>query len=182
MDGIDFSANYDFDFDWGTVGLFTSGSWVMNYETMAAPGQPFVDNLGKYSAISNPVSFRSRQGVSWERGALRATVSANYVSDYECASGCFVPNATTGAPTAQTAPVGIDSWTTFDLFVGVDLSAIGSLGRDTTLNLTVLNLTDEDPPFVNGGTTIADPMADPYDAANATVVGRTFAITLTKRW
>lgn len=62
------------------------------------------------------------------------------------------------------------------------LSGIGGMFKDSRINFTALNVTDEDPPFVDGGTAANDVLADPYDPANATAIGRTLALSFDKRW
>ncbi len=179
MDGIDVSADYRVDTAAGTFGLFFSGTRLFGYDVQAAPGRPFVDQLGKYSAIGNPVSFRSRQGVSWRHGDIGITGTMNLVGAYTCDTGCYVPNPATGAPMLNTAPIAIRSWTTFDLHATMALKGISSRLKDAALSLSLVNLANRRPPFIDAGTAANDPIPDPYDAANATVVGRTVALTLT---
>ncbi len=106
----------------------------------------------------------------------------NYVDDYECIAGCFLPGVN-AAPVAATAPVKVGSWKTFDLHVGYDLSNVGGFFRDSRLGFAAVNFTNADPPFFDTGTTAAvDTLPDPYDPANATVLGRTFVLSFDKRW
>lgn len=180
MDGLDLSASYRVETaSVGSFGLFFNGTRLLNYKVKASPGQPFVDQLGKYSAVGNPVKFRSRQGVSWDYGRFSITGTMNYVSSYACESGCYVPNPATGAPMLNSSPVPIKAWTTFDLQAAVGLAGLNPLLKDAALSLSVVNLTDRRPPFIDAGTAVNDPIPDPYDAANATAVGRTVALTFT---
>ncbi|MGJ4728913.1 TonB-dependent receptor plug domain-containing protein [Luteimonas sp. SDU101] len=182
MDGVDFNLSYGFDTSYGgSVELFTRGTWLRSYEVEATPGSGYVDQLGKYSAVGNPVPLRSMQGLRWRYGALDAALTMNYVDEYECASGCLRPNAA-GAPVAITSPVRIKAWKTFDFQLGYDLSARGGLFDGARVNFTALNFTDGDPPFIDGGTAANDVLADPYDPANATVLGRTLVLSFDKRW
>ena len=182
MDGLDFNLGYVWDTtSAGSFDLFARGTWLNSYEVQSAPGSDYVDQLGKYSASGNPVKLRSQQGLRWVYGDLRTTLTVNYVDDYECASGCYVPNAS-GLPTVATSPVKIGSWTTLDLGLDYDLSRLGGFFDGSHINFTAVNLTDRDPPFVDGGTAANDALADPYDPANATVLGRTLALTFDKRW
>ncbi|MFT4053021.1 MAG: TonB-dependent receptor [Novosphingobium sp.] len=179
MDGFDLSANYKLETARaGTFGLFFSGTRLLSYKIQASPGSAFVDQLGKYSAVGNPVKFRSRQGISWDIGRFSLTGTMNYVSSYECESGCYVPSAT-GSPVLNTTPIPIKAWTTFDLQAGVGLGGLNPLLKDAGLTLSVVNIADKRPPFIDAGTAVNDPIPDPYDAANATVIGRTVALTFT---
>lgn len=180
MDGLDLSASYRIETaSAGNFGLFFSGTRLLNYKIKASPGSAFVDQLGKYSAVGNPVKFRSRQGLSWDAGRFSITGTMNYVSSYECASGCYVPNATTGAPTLSSTSIPIKAWSTFDLQAAVGLKGLNPLLNDAAITLSVVNLTNKRPPFIDGGTAANDPIPDPYDPANATSIGRTVALTFT---
>jgi len=185
MDGVDFNVSYGFDTDRsGSLEFYTRGTWLNSYEIEATPGAGYVDRLAKYSAADgpSPVKLRSTQGVKWHYGNLNVAVSMNYVDDYECISGCFLPGVN-GAPVAATSPVRIDSWKTFDFQIGYDLSNIGGFFRDSRVNFTAANFTNGDPPFFDSGTTaVVDTLPDPYDPANATVSGRTLVLAFDKRW
>ncbi|MCD7100043.1 TonB-dependent receptor [Stenotrophomonas sp. MMGLT7] len=182
MDGMDFDASYGLDVGaGGYLDLFLRGTQLFSYKVQSTPGGSWVDQLGKYSSTGNPVRLRSQQGLSWNQGAFRGTLTANYVHDYQCSSGCYVPGAS-GAPALATAPVKISSWTTWDLQLDYDLSRFGGLFEDMRVSLYANNLFDRDPPFIDGGTATTDALADPYDAANATVLGRTLALTINKHW
>ncbi len=183
--GIDFGVSYDFEagdnFD---LGFFTYGTYLLNYETQAAPGLDFIDQLGQYSSFGSPVGFRSKQGVRASSGALSGVVTMNYVDSYECAVGsCYVPAAGTGAPVLNTAPVPIDSWITFDINIGLDLSGLDDnfVTRGTRLSLSVNNLFNQDPPFVDAGNP-GSPIAPAYDPNNHTIIGRTIGLTINKEW
>lgn len=182
MDGVDFDLSYGFDTAAaGWFELFARGTWLNSYEVESTPGSGYVDQLGKYSAVGNPVQLRSLQGLRWQYGDLNASLTMNYVDSYECASGCFQPNAA-GVPVAITSPVKIDAWKTFDLNLGYDLSNLGGFFSDARVNFTAINFTDRNPPFIDGGTAANDALADPYDPANATVLGRTLVLSFDKRW
>ena len=185
MDGVDFNASYGVDTDGaGSLEFFTRGTWLNSYEIEATPGAGYVDRLAKYSAADgpSPVKLRSTQGVTWQYGNLNASLSMNYVDDYECVSGCFVPNAAS-MPVAATSPVKVKAWKTFDFSVGYDLSDLGGFFSDSRVNFTAVNFTNADPPFFDTGTTaVVDTLPDPYDPANATVLGRTLVLSFDKRW
>nr|WP_255682299.1 TonB-dependent receptor [Luteimonas sp. BDR2-5] len=182
MDGVDFDLGYGFDTAGaGWFELFARGTWLNSYEVEAVPGAGYVDQLGKYSAVGNPVPLRSVQGVRWQRGDLSASLTLNYVDSYECASGCFRPGAN-GMPVAATAPIRIDAWKTFDANVSYGLSRLGGFFEDARVSFTAVNLANRNPPFIDGGTAANDALADPYDPTNATVLGRTLVLAFDKRW
>ena len=183
--GFDFSLTYDFNMgdDWD-VGLFAYGTYLLEYKTQAAPELEFIEQLGKYSAYGSPVAFRSKQGVRASKGVFDGILTMNYVDSYKCAIGsCYVPDATTGSPVLNSEEVPIDSWITFDLNLSVDLEGLveSSVASGARLSLSINNIFDEDPPFVDAGTP-SSTIAAAYDPNNHTIIGRTVGLTLTKEW
>src|SRR3546814_2513764 len=124
MECVDFDIGYGFDTEAsGFLWFFARGTWLRSYEIEAAPGSGYVDRLGKYSPVdgASPVPLRSTQGVRWHYGNLNASLTMNYVDDYECSAGCYVPDAT-GMPVRAPSPVRISDWKTFDFNIGYDRS------------------------------------------------------------
>ncbi|GAB1408700.1 TonB-dependent receptor [Thermomonas brevis] len=186
IDGVDFDLSYGFELSGGggSVELFTRGTWLNSYEIQATPGSGYVDRLGKYSPADgpSPVPLRSMQGVRWRYGDLDAALTMNYVDDYECNAGCFVPNAA-GLPVAATSPVKVKAWKTFDFNINYDLSRIGGFFEGARVGFTAVNFTNGNPPFFDTGTNaVVDTLPDPYDPANATALGRTLVLSFEKRW
>ena len=68
----------------------------------------------------------------------------------------------------------IAAWNTID--VRASWSAESGPFAGLHLALSVQNLTDEDPPFYDS------PAGDGFDAAQASVLGRTIALQMIKRW
>jgi len=178
--GFDFSISYDFAVGDDTMmGVFANGTYLTTYALQDAPGNAFVDVLGKYSSFGAPVALRSRQGVWAEHGAFDARVTMNYTDSYTCDT-CYIAG-TGGAPEVSATPVEIDSWVTFDLNVGWDLSDFGGIVDGTRLNFQVVNLFNNEAPLFDAGTP-NNVTAAAYDPANATITGRSVALTLTKAW
>lgn len=178
-DGLDLSASYMFDTRLGTFELFANGTLVLSYELQGSPGEPFVDKLGIYDGASNPLRFKSKQGIAFTRGPLQAVATLNYTDDYVCKAGCYVPGPG-GVPTVNTEPFKIDSWLTLDLQVGYRFEQTQGLLADAGVSLSVTNVFDKDPPFLDTGSFVLGSAAEPYDSANANILGRTIALTLTK--
>jgi hypothetical protein len=179
MNGIDFSASYGFDLgSAGRLGLFGNGTLITEYALQATPGAAFQDRLGQYESVGNPVPLRFRAGIDWQSGGFSARGTLNYVDGYECRAGCYVPSAT-GAPVLSSAAVPIDAWATIDLQLGYEFAGDGALGG-VGLSLSVNNAFDNDPPFIDTGRVVTGNAAEPYDGANATILGRTVALTVTK--
>ncbi|RYY29388.1 MAG: hypothetical protein EOP62_00680 [Sphingomonadales bacterium] len=179
MDGIDVSASYQFDLGSDfRVGVFGNGTIIGSYDLQATPGAAFQKKLNLYESTGNPVSFKARGGISLDAGGFSGGLTANHVGSYQCATGCFVPSAT-GAPVANTTPIRIGSWTTFDLQVGYAFGGEGALGG-LRLTLSANNLFDKAPPFIDTGRVAAGIAPEPYDAANASIIGRQVALTVSK--
>lgn len=179
-DGFDFNVGYRFDLgDHGDLRLFANGTVVSSYDVQAVAGAPFVNKLGRYESIGNPVRFRSRQGVAWNHGPFEAVATANYTDSYVCESGCYVPGAG-GVPGLNSSPVRIGSWVTLDLQLSYDLGGLGGLFEGTRVSASILNAFDEDPPFIDSGRIVTGNAPEPYDGANATINGRAIALTFVK--
>ncbi|WP_374596395.1 TonB-dependent receptor domain-containing protein [Sphingosinicella sp.] len=181
-EGFDLSLNYAFDTgDFGAFELFANGTRFTSYKIEGSPGGGFIDKLGVYESTGNPLKFKSRQGISWNKGPVSMTVAANYTDDYKCLAGCYVPSAT-GTPVLNSEPIKIDSWLTFDFQLGIDLSGFGGAFRDAGLTFNALNVFNKEPPFIDTGRSVVANAPEPYDTYNATIIGRTVSLTLSKRF
>lgn len=145
--GVDFSARYDFvDVASGVISLGLDGTYALEYQrddqldisgniVLATGG----DLVGKLNYNAGP-SFTSKPQlkmssyVSYESDAHFASVTARYVDSYD----------DDGAPASLPWLATVDSQTTFDL------NYIYRGFQSTTLSLSVVNLTDEDPAEARG--------------------------------
>ena len=146
--GLDFSAKASFATAWGLVTPFAEGTVLFAYDVTNA-GQR-VDGLGRFNrdnvGAPNQV-FKANVGLQIVRGAASANLLLRHIGGYEDDSG-----------------EDIDASLTLDANVAFDLgSALGGT-TTTTLRFGVVNLTDEDPPFVN--------VAGSYDVRSADPRGR----------
>lgn len=179
MQGVDIALNYGFDTaSMGSFELFGNGTVILSYDIQGTPGAKYQDRLGLYESTGNPVPFKGRGGIAWDIGGFSTVLTANYTDGYRCQAGCFVPSAT-GAPVASAVPIKIGSWTTFDLQLGYEFAEGGMLGG-TRITLSANNLFDKKPPFIDTGRIVNGNAPEPYDAANASIIGRTVALTLSK--
>lgn len=152
--GVDLSADYGFEVGDNRFDLSANASYLADYELQLTPTEPLVNYV---DLAGQPADLRGRASAAWRRGALSGLVAVNYVDDYHDAGGRRVA-----------------SWTTLD--AQVSWSPASPPLDGLTLALTVQNLFDTPPPFVDGPTGVG------YDPANADPVGRYAAIQLTKRW
>jgi hypothetical protein len=178
MQGVDFSVGYRFGSGAvGEVEWFGTGTLITEYALQATPGAAYQDRLGQYESVGNPVPLRFRTGLDWTRGGMSARTTLNYVDGYECSAGCYVPSAS-GAPVLGNA-VPIDAWATIDFQLGYAFEE-GALGG-LAVSLSVNNAFDNDPPFIDTGRIVTGNAPEPYDGANASILGRTVALTVSKR-
>ncbi len=155
--GFDFVLNYvAVDSDFGKLSLGANGNFFTKYQFQVTPLAPSVDRL---SSINYPVKFRARFGVDFQRDGFNANVWLNHLSAYS---------------NTQVTPVQrVDAYDTVDLHIGYDFGKGGVL-NDASIALDITNLFDRDPPFVDS--------QFGYDPQQANALGRTFAVTLTKKF
>ncbi|TPD59324.1 TonB-dependent receptor [Emcibacter nanhaiensis] len=161
--GLDFQIAYAFDTGIGNFNWSLSGSWLLDFEEKLLETDEPVDQLDNYNY---PVDLRLKSILSWAKDGLSANLSVNYTDGY--------------TDRRSETEVPVKSWTTFDLNIGYEtgdkLSAVGL--QNTAFSLIVLNLFNQDPPYVTGnfGYNIN------YDPANASPMGRVISLQLTKKW
>ena len=162
-EGFDFSAKYSFEA--GGAGQFSLGlmtTYFSKYDVAITPAADMVDQL---NTIYNPLEFKARGDVTWRLGGF---TGALYVTHY----GPYDNNLV--SPIEE-----VDSKTSFDLNLYYNFQGEG-LANGLSIGIDAINLTDEDPPFVNiaqspnggGG----------FDATLNNPVGRILGLTLRKKW
>lgn len=135
-DGVDVTARYTFDTDWGTFAANAAWTHVNRYEMQFTPGAPVVDGAGSVNFNNLGRSLpqdRVEAGLTWATGPHQVVALAHYVSSYT--------NDRTGITDAS-----IDSQTTFDLQYNVELDGLTGVGP-TKLSFGVINVADEAPPL-----------------------------------
>jgi len=161
--GIDVAGRYRIDTRAGQFGFGADGTYLFRLRDSVTPSAPFVDlaNTAFY-----PVAFKMRDSVDWTGGHLNASVFLNYTNRYQ-------------NPTVQ-PPQGISSWTTVDTDIRYETgkNAGHTVWSNLVLSVSVLNLFDRNPPFVNTSNVAQVNL----DAANATPLNRFVAVQLTKAW
>jgi outer membrane receptor protein involved in Fe transport len=158
--GVDLSGAYRFDLAHGQLTLRGAGSWLDSVQQNSA-GQPAFDLAG---TLSNPARFNGRLGLVWSAGAFSASGFANYTS------------GVTYRAAASTQDLA--SFTTVDGTLRYDFDApFGGLSG-LSLGLSVQNLFNRAPPLYT------PPVATyvPYDATNASAIGRFASVTLAAQW
>lgn len=159
VSGLDFNARYGFETNFGTIDLSVNGTYLLDFQEGFGSAQPLEELV---ATVNHPIDFRMRNNISWSYEGFGVSVFVNYADSYR--DDVSIPERS------------IDAWTTVDLNVSYRTGdrAANKWLRGLTASVSVINLFDEDPPFVNtlGG----------YDRANADPLNRFISFELTKAW
>ena len=164
VNGLDINLNYTRETAIGELAVGLNSSFIFDFATQRTPFSEQVDLL---NSVNRPVDFRSRGSVGWSQGGATATVFVNYVDGY---------SADLPAPDTP-----VDSWTTIDATLSYAFNNKQSRGlmNDLRLSVNVINLFNEEPPFVQNAR--AD-FGINFDGNNANALGRSVFVQLTKNW
>jgi outer membrane receptor protein involved in Fe transport len=117
--------------------------------------------VDRVDTVGNPPDLRLRASAAWDRGPFGITVTANHLGGY--------------LDDLSILPRRVAPWTTIDAQLRLRLDGSGWFAG-TQLALSVQNLFDRDPPFVNRATGQA------YDSTNADPLGRFVSLQLIRDW
>ena len=163
--GLDFIGNLTQRFSSSSLGTVINVTFVNKIETAYSPGAEFTNLVGTYG---NPPKWRGRLLEAWTHEGWEINGALSIV-------GGYVNTAGLGAPS-------VASWTTVDLGARVHLDKYlaGSPWRGLTAGLSVLNVMNRNPPYINATSITTEPIH--YDPTNASPLGRFVSIDLRKRW
>jgi outer membrane receptor protein involved in Fe transport len=162
--GVDLDLLWNLRTAGPSFSFFSRTTFGLDYITKATPSVAEVDRVGR---VYYPAKLRTRSGASVQHGIFHAGVALNYTDGF--VDDRFTPRDP------------IASWTTFDINIGTDIGAQYGAFGGISLELVARNVTDKDPPYVRP-TPVAPTDFPNYDSANASVVGRTLSLQMTKRW
>lgn len=157
--GLELQMHYRFETAAGLIELGLNGDYMFDFERALLDRDPLLDEVDTYG---RPIDLRARASVTWQRKAWSVSAFLNYTDNY--------------TDRISEPALSVDSWTTVDLNVGYDIGNAGGILANTHLSLTVQNLFDEDPPFVNTPAGLA------YDSYNADPEGRLLAFEVARKW
>ena len=162
--GVDAHLATTFPVFGGDLALTGDATWMLHFERAASAIAPVVDVADTFS---NPVDIKARLGATWRNETARGdTFSAaaflNYADDYTDKSAI---------PARR-----IEDWTTVDVRVAVSPSTGAGSALRPTIAFSVLNLFDQNPPFVNNASGVG------YDPANADPLGRFVSVDVSARF
>jgi iron complex outermembrane receptor protein len=152
--GIDFAVSDAWPLGSGKLRAGVNATYFTHFTTASAPGASEVDVL---NTLNFPQRFRARGELGWRGEKLSALAFVNYTNGYD--------------QTGVTPIRSIDAYTTVDLHIGYELSA---LSEGLSMAIDAQNAADKDPPFVN--------IAGGYDPQSASPLGRLIALSLRKSW
>jgi iron complex outermembrane recepter protein len=159
--GVDLSLSSDVNTRFGTIAFGLTSTYLLSFDTKFSSGSPSVETR---NTAYNPVDLRARAQSTLTRGALTVGVFANYVDSYTDVRGA--------------TPVPISSWTTFDLTAGLSFrNDSDGLLRGAYASISITNVADRDPPFVNNTFV---PVY--FDGTNASALGRFYSLQLGKQF
>ncbi|MDB5670363.1 MAG: TonB-dependent receptor [Alphaproteobacteria bacterium] len=159
--GIDFQANYALPTASAGTFLFNvSGTYLTDYNTAQTPTAPIISQLNQ---IFQPLRFKARASVEWEKGPFAALVRATHLNGY--------------TNTAITPNEQVKSYTPVDLNL---TWRIGDEAKPFTFGLEVRNLFDTKPPYVNIAPSVNG--SGGYDATTTDPIGRLFAVSVRKKF
>jgi len=164
VDGLDLTVSYGMDtVRAGRFNFQLNANYLLHFKDALSRASAFTDIV---DTIHNPVDFRLRASLSWQNDrGVSATVFANYTDSYR---------DNVSQPERR-----INSWTTIDATLTYNLEDNSSLKalQGVILSLSVQNIFDTDPPFVNNALESLG-----YDPANADPLGRFISFNITKKW
>ena len=172
--GVDFAVTYDMDTDMGLVQLTLTGVNLLKYDVAKADGSTY-DAKGKYNsrASASPIRLRSMPelkinvGASLMNGPHFARAFVRYVGDYDVDETFAYATDFDGTNAAHNdygTPLGFYDGKSVDSDVTIDLHYTYSALENLELTLSVVNATDEDPPYA--------PHEQAYDAFTHSAMGR----------
>lgn len=157
--GIDASINYGGSIGAANVSFGLAATYLIDYLSQQSETSPRMEQV---DTIENPVDFRSRAYASGSVDGLSGTITLNYTDSYLNNRSALQRK--------------ISSFTTIDLFIGVTLNEKLHLDKQGvySLNFSVVNLFDNDPPFADN--------TFGYDPSSADPLGRLISIEAKIKW
>lgn len=156
--GLDIGVSSNFPAFGGDLGVGLNASYIIDYRQQEAEGASTFELV---NTLGNPVDLRLRGNAVWVWKGLSASAFINYQDSY--VNDRKIPFER------------IDSWLTIDVQFAYRLGVSqAGIFNNTSLSLSVQNIFNAKPPFVN--------WEIGYDPANASALGRFVALEFRKQW
>lgn len=162
QNGIDFAAHYTADWLGGEARLGLAGSYLFRIRQKLTPQAPSIDVVNR---VGSPAALRVRGEAGYSRGGIELSSFVNHVGGY---------TNQTVTPAREVA-----SWTSVDVQLAYRFPERFKALAETRIALSVSNLFDRRPPFVENFTGLS---ASGYDPEKASPVGRMISLQLVRRW
>lgn len=159
--GLDFGVGYKTTVSGSLIDTGIDGTHVFAFENQFTNSAPITSFL---STPYNPIDLKLRGRAVATRGPLSVGLYLNFTNSYKDTN--IVPSGH------------VSSWTTADAVLSYELGSEAGPFSGASVALSVVNLTDRDPPYVTNYSGL--PMN--YDGVNANPLGRFFSLRLQKRW
>jgi iron complex outermembrane receptor protein len=154
--GVDLSVHYEHGSAIGRLNGGLSANYILSYKQQFTPATPLVDGL--LNTLNNPLRLRARADFGWAGEDARANLFANFTNSY---------TNTTLATNPKVA-----SATTWDMSAQYDIGKLfGTRYKNLRASLSVQNVFDRKPPYVQNATLAFDPQ-------NFSAIGRLASFTV----
>ena len=154
-DGFDFAAGYAFNNAMGRFQLGWEATYVRSYEYQRDKGDPFIQNVGKYTDSSPVLRWQHAVTMNWRLGDFSTNFGLSHKSGYvdqNAVEDKYLNNV--------------------KAYTLADLSVTWSGIKHTKFTVGVKNLFDTKPPFSNQGTVFQQG----YDPRLTDAYGRTLLV------
>jgi iron complex outermembrane recepter protein len=160
--GLDFGLEYKRMILGTGIDTGIDGGYIFKFDNQFSSGAPVASIL---NTSYNPINLRLRVRALATRGPLSGGVYINFTNDYS---------------DNNVIPYGhVSSWTTADAVASYAFGSSGGPFSGVTIALSVINLTNREPPYVLNP---SPGYAINYDGVNANALGRYISLRLQKRW
>jgi iron complex outermembrane recepter protein len=161
--GLDVAVDYALDSAHGKWAMGVSGTYTFVQDQQITATAPVFDVI---DTVGNPLKLRLTARLAWSFEGWMAQAIANHSGSYR--------------DPGELPARSVASWTTVDLNLGYRVGGAPGGWAGTQVNISVTNLFDRSPPFVDRFD--LDSGSWGYDAANASLVGRQISLQFVKRW
>ncbi len=165
MRGLDFDLRYRRSAGAGALIFGFNGTYLTDYDVAFTPGG---DTSSLKNTIYNPLTFKARASLAWERGPFTLRGEIQHVGSY--VNDIVEPDEDVDAYNLVDVTLNWRLSDSFDLFGA----------RGVTLGLEARNLFDTNPPYVNSRQ--GQNSGGGYDPTVTNPIGRLFALSLRVRY
>ncbi len=185
IDGWDFDFNYVRPVPFGLLATDLSGEYLYKFQSQTAPGAAFVDNLKSGSqyfqndaGAQDIIPWHFRYTLGLQNGPVSQQAAVNYTGHYNYLYSQYNYVA---SPTGKTTPAiqWVQEFITIDYSLNYAFPQDEGFLKGLKAQFNVYNVLNQQPPFVY--ITGTSPSAG-FNSASASPLGRTFRISLDKRW